>query len=194
MELNFLDSLRETSQEDWDALGNPNDPFTTHSFLSTLESSGSVGLQSGWMPIHITAQQNGTIVGALPLYLKNHSYGEYIFDWGWAEASERAKIPYYPKLVSAVPFTPATGPRYLLGSNTDPKLVSTLWNGTKYIAGATEASSVHILFLPEEQCHLLPEEEYIHRLTHQYHWTNPSCSSFAEWLELFRSKERKKIR
>ena len=193
MKVDFLESISDVSAIDWDILSDPNDPFTTHAFLNALEKSHSVGSKAGWLPIHVVLYQGETLCGALPLYLKNHSYGEYIFDWSWAEAAERAGIPYFPKLVSAVPFTPATGPRFLL-AHCSKEHQKKLWEGALYIAQAMEAHSIHLLFLPEAQANSLQETEFMSRWTHQYHWTNPNVSSFNEWLSLFRSKDRKKIK
>ena len=192
MNLEIFESIAEISPTEWNALSGPNDPFTSHAFFAALEESNSVGSQAGWLPIYITLKQNNDIRGILPLYLKNHSYGEYIFDWSWADASERAGIPYFPKLVSAVPFTPATGPRFLMKSTNDTDVLH-LWNGALDIADSTEASSIHVLFLPEEQMPPLAKKA-LPRWTHQYHWTNPGVDTFDAWLGLFRSKDRKKIR
>ena len=116
LEVEIARAIDSVPEAEWDALLQPNDPFTTHAFLSALESSGSASRDTGWMPLHILCRKEGQLVGAAPLYLKDHSYGEYIFDWGWAQASQRAGISYYPKLVCAVPFTPATGRRSTSGA------------------------------------------------------------------------------
>jgi uncharacterized protein len=192
MEIGFLEKIADIPASEWNRLSNENDPFSQHAFLNALEQSHSVGRKSGWIPIHITLSEKGKLIGALPLYLKNNSYGEYIFDWGWAEAAEQAGIGYYPKLVSAIPFTPATGPRLLLATPC-PDKAEQLWSGAKYITESTNSSSIHILFLPEEQLDLLPNDGILNRWTNQYHWTNPKVTTFKEWLAMFRSKERKKI-
>ncbi|HTU61220.1 MAG TPA: peptidogalycan biosysnthesis protein, partial [Polyangiales bacterium] len=106
-------SLEEVSEAEWDALVSPADPFTHYGFLRLLETSESVGARTGWAPCHVLLRRQGKLIAALPLYLKQHSYGEFIFDFGWAQAAFRAGISYYPKLVSAVPLTPATGRRFL---------------------------------------------------------------------------------
>ena len=190
--------ISEISESDWDALGNPNDPFTTHAFLKALEDCGAVKPETGWQPVHMIVELEGRAVAATPLYIKGHSYGEYIFDWSWAEASERAGLSYYPKLLSAVPFTPATGNRFLVGSAADtevPMLREALWSGMKELAGSIKASSVHVLFGTEDEAVQLSQSpERLHRITHQFHWTRPNVNTFDEWLGLFRSKDRKKIR
>ena len=109
LEIHIAEDISEVDPQDWDRLVAPDNPFITHRFLNALETSNSVGREAGWVPVHLLLRENNSLVAAMPTYLKINSYGEYIFDWGWAEAAQRAGIPYYPKLVSAVPFTPATG-------------------------------------------------------------------------------------
>ena len=124
----ILFSLSEVLPQEWDNLVDPNNPFCTHAFLHTMEQSRSVGGQSGWTPCHIVLrdEESQDLMAAMPLYLKTHSYGEYIFDWSWADASERAGIPYFPKLVSAVPFTPASGDRLLIHPTLDRSTIEPL--------------------------------------------------------------------
>ena len=112
IDIRILSSLGSVDADAWDPLVGEDDPFVEHAFLSLLEQSGSVGRGSGWEPTHVTAWRGKRLVGALPLYLKTHSYGEYIFDWGWADAASRLGIDYYPKLLVGVPFTPVTGARF----------------------------------------------------------------------------------
>ena len=112
----------------WDGLVGKDDPFVEHAFLSLLERSGSVGRGSGWEPTHVTAWRDGRLVGALPLYLKTHSYGEYIFDWGWADAASRLGVDYYPKLVAMVPVTPVTGRRFLFAEGEEWLFASSFGN------------------------------------------------------------------
>lgn len=198
LQVELIDALTAVPAAEWDALGSPDDPFTTHDFLSALEVGGSVGPGTGWLPQHVLVRRQGRLVGAMPLYLKGHSYGEYIFDWGWAEAARRAGIRYYPKLVSAVPFTPATGPRLLV----DPTLTGSaateihraLLAGAMHLADAAEASSLHVLFCPEDQRQALEDLGLIGRRTHQYHWTNQGYTDFDHWLSTFRSRRRKETR
>ena len=154
-----------------------------------------MGQSAGWLPLHLGLKdQKGELLGALPLYLKNHSYGEYIFDWSWADASERAGIPYYPKLVSAVPFTPASGKRMLLLDPSNVELVEGLWQGMQSIIKATKASSVHLLFTPESHQPALFAKGFIPRKTSQFHWHNQDYESFEHWLSHFKTKARKNVR
>ncbi len=172
------------------------DPFVEHAFLSLLEQSGSVGRGSGWEPIHVTAWRRKRLVGALPLYLKTHSYGEYIFDWGWADAAMRLGASYYPKLVAMVPVTPVTGRRFLFAAGEDPAAVaSRLIDGCLDVAESTKASSIHLLFLNgEEREWVARDGRLMERLSFQFHWHNEGYETFDDFLGTFRSSMRKKLR
>jgi len=180
----------------WDALAGQHDPFVEHAFLSLLEESGSVGRGSGWEPAHITAWEGHRLVGALPMYLKTHSYGEYIFDWGWADAAARIGIRYYPKLVSMIPVTPVTGRRILVPEERDPMpIVRRLIDGCLELADSAAASSIHLLFLnPEEQEWVGRDGRLRSRLSFQFHWQNEGYESFEAFVGSFRSSMRKKLR
>ena len=196
MEVSIIERLSEVPAAQWDALVGENNPFIEHAFLSALEESGSVGPGTGWQPAHLLVHDGGVLVGAAPLYVKGHSYGEYIFDWSWAEASQRARIPYYPKLVCAVPFTPATGRRLLTrGDDPEPAAVEALLAGMKAVAEAADAWSIHLLFTTEAERALVSRQHgLIPRTTQQFHWHNDGYTDFDDWLSRFRSKERKKTR
>jgi predicted N-acyltransferase len=191
-----LSSLRSVDPRAWNELVGDDDPFVEHAFLSLLEESGSVGRGSGWEPTHITAWRGKRLVGALPLYLKTHSYGEYIFDWGWADAASRLGIGYYPKLVAMVPVTPVTGRRFLFAPGEAPgPIVSRLIDGCFEVADATKASSVHLLFLsPEEQEWVAADGRLMRRLSFQFHWRNAGYETFDDFVGEFRSSMRKKLR
>ncbi len=191
--LHVCSSMTEINEKDWNALTDSNDPFSQHSFLSALENSQSVHPHTGWLPLHILLKNNQQeLIGATPLYMKSHSYGEYIFDWSWADASERSGIPYYPKLSSAIPFTPATGRRLLLKYPSEDA-IKALEHGLLTVGEHTQSHSHHVLFCNEEDLNLL-SERYIRRLSYQFHWTNPKVECFDQWLEMFRSKDRKKVK
>jgi predicted N-acyltransferase len=196
MEVSIVERIEEVDPQQWDALTGADNPFIEHAFLAALEESGSVGADTGWEPAHLVVREGGVLVGASPLYIKRHSYGEYIFDWSWAEASQRARIPYYPKLVSAVPFTPATGRRLLTrGSEPDPEVCAALVAGMKAVAEAADAWSIHVLFNTEAERSLLATQHgLIPRTTQQFHWENEGYADFDEWLARFRSRDRKKTR
>ena len=192
IELEIAHDIHTVDAAAWNRLVSPDDPFTEHAFLASLESSGSVCKETGWVPVHLLAKREQQLVGAVPLYLKNHSYGEYIFDWGWANAAHGAGIPYYPKLVSAVPFTPATGRRLLCD---DPIVEQALLDGLHGVANATNAHSIHILFSTKKEHDLMDDRsEFTGRVTHQFHWDNEGYQDFDEWLGCFRSRRRKEVR
>ncbi len=196
MKVKVLRGLAGVSPAAWDALAGADDPFVEHAFLSTLEQSGSVGAKAGWLPVHLTAWDDERLVGALPLYLKDHSYGEYIFDWSWADAAHRAGIAYYPKLVSMVPVTPATGRRFLVAPGADRlEVIGTLVAGLQEVAADTDASSIHLLFLTrQERDAVLRLTPYLPRLSMQFHWHNEGYSNFDDFLSRLRASYRKKVR
>ena len=190
--IEVVSRLADVAPSDWNNGVDPNDPFTEHAFLSLLEEAGCVGREAGWAPMHLLVKREGEVVGRAPLYLKNNSYGEYIFDWGWADAAHRAGIPYYPKLVSAVPFTPATGRRFLTD---EPEIRRLLTEAMLEVMTSTNAHSLHLLFAQEaERTALAPHPALIGRSTHQFHWDNTGYADFDDWLESLRSKYRKMVR
>jgi predicted N-acyltransferase len=196
LRLEFVSQLETIAAADWDAMAGPDDPFVEHAFLLALEQSGSVGEGTGWLPLHVVARADGRLVGALPLYVKLHSYGEYIFDWRWAAAAERAGLRYYPKLVAMVPFTPATGTRVLCAPDADQaELTRALVRGALGAREETGASSLHVLFLSEEErARLAPIAQLMPRETVQFHWRNDGYASFDDYLERFRAPLRKQVR
>jgi predicted N-acyltransferase len=184
----------------WDRLaapdGTPLNPFVTHAFLAALERSGSVGGRTGWRPCHLTLEQDGQITGAAPCYLKTHSQGEYIFDYGWAEAYERAGGKYYPKLQIAVPFTPVPGPRLLVGSGDGAEArEQMLMAGAIALAGEIDASSVHATFLSEgEWSRAGAARGWLQRTDQQFHWQNAGYATFDDFLGGLASRKRKAVR
>ena len=196
-----MTSITSVPAQAWDALVGDDDPFLEHAFLAALEASGSVGADAGCMPRLVLVRDQGQLMGAVPLYLKTHSYGEFIFDWGWADAAHRAGIQYYPKLVAAIPFTPATGSRLLCAPNADVAAVSImLLRGIRAVAEQERASSVHILFCTEAERQMLagePSARYAPRLSLQFHWENRKdrpYQDFDDYLSTFRSRNRKQVR
>lgn len=196
IDIRISSSLASIDAHAWDQLVGEDDPFVEHAFLSLLEESGSVGRGSGWEPTHVTAWRGKRLVGALPLYLKTHSYGEYIFDWGWADAASRLGLGYYPKLVSMVPVTPVTGRRFLFAADEDPaEVVRRLIDGCHEVAESTRASSIHLLFLsPEEHDWVARDGRLMSRLSFQFHWRNEGYDDFEDFVGNFRSSMRKKLR
>ena len=199
-ERNTIDSATETpegkaepnpraSQED-----DPHNPFLSHSFLSSLERSRSVGGRSGWSPAYLLVEQDGVLVGATPSYLKSHSQGEYVFDHGWADAFERAGGSYYPKLQVAVPFTPVTGRRLLVRPDAPPDTRDTVIAGLRALCRQVEASSVHITFPTEGEYAALGAQRWLQRTGQQFHWINEGYATFEDFLAALASRKRKAIR
>lgn len=193
--LRSIASVTDVAKADWDRLANPPDmpvnPFVKHDFFRALEQSGSTGKGTGWQTCHLVLERDGAIAGIAPCFLKNHSYGEYVFDHGWAGAFGRAGGRYYPKLQVAVPFTPVTGPRLLAPTPSDRRVLA---DGLIALARATEASSVHITFLPEADCAALGGNQWLKRTDIQFHWHNRNFRSFEEFLASLSAQKRKNIR
>lgn len=195
VEAQLLTGMSDISAAEWDALACPEtgravDPFTTHRFLAALDASHSTGTGTGWQTRPLILRDTAPIA-ALPLYVKSHSQGEYIFDHGWAQAYERAGGAYYPKLQAAVPFTPATGRRFLC----DPSLRETLLETAISLADQNKLSSLHITFCTEEEVlSLAGTHGLLHRVTQQFHWENKGYSDFAGFLANLSSRKRKMIR
>ena len=189
------ESIAEVDQQAWDSIAG-HVPFLRHDFLSVLELTGCVSEATGWQPQHLTltdGQQR--LVAAMPMYLKYDSWGEFVFDFSWADAYRRAGREYYPKLVCAVPFTPATGPRLLLHPDYDPAvLASELLSGAKNVAEQHAASSIHMLFPEPNQVQLLADLGLRLRKDCQFHWHNQNYQDFDEFLAEFSSSKRKKAR
>jgi predicted N-acyltransferase len=168
----------------WDALDHGPSPFLRHGFLAALEASGSVGGRSGWTPRYVLVEEAGQLVGAVAAYVKAHSYGEYIFDWAWARAAERAGLPYYPKLVVAAPMTPATGPRLLLAQRTMSRGASrscaALVAGVRGVADRRRCGSIHWLFCTAAEQAELAAHGFMARASFQFHWHNRGYASFDE--------------
>ena len=196
MKVTRVDGLSGVDAAAWDALAGEDDPFAEHAFLSALEDSGSVGGRSGWRATHVLVHDEGRLVGALPLYRKDHSYGEYIFDFAWANASSRLGAPYYPKLVAMTPLTPATGTRFLVHPDADrERVVCALLDGAIDAAAALRASSVHLNFLnASEADEVAAHGGYLARTTHQFHFHNEGYADCEAFVARFRSSMRKKLR
>ena len=190
-----LDSIAEIAPATWDGLASPAgsafNPLLSHAFLLALEQSGCASAKTGWAPSHLVLEEDGTITGAVPCYLKNNSMGEYVFDHGWADAFHRAGGSYYPKLQVSIPFSPVTGSR-LLAATPDRK--RKLATGLVTLTKAVGASSVHITFLPEEDWQLIGGSDYLQRQDIQFHWHNNDYASFNDFLAGLSSAKRKNIR
>lgn len=194
--LRVLDGVGMVDPVAWDACAGPGDPFVSHAFLNALETSGSACTEQGWRPQHLALEAgDGTLMGVVPLYLKSHSYGEYVFDWAWADAYERAGGRYYPKLQASVPFTPVAGRRLLVRTGADNEsAAATLIAGLIEIARRSGVSSLHVTFPTEAEWQALGSAGFLLRKGRQYHFANSGYRSFDDFLGTLTSRKRKMIR
>lgn len=200
MQVTAIDSIEKVAAEDWDALTDNADPFVSHAFLLCLERHDCLAPQ-GWYPYHLIAEIDGRVVGALPLYAKDNSYGEFVFDWAWADAYERAGGNYYPKFVSAIPFTPVCGNRLLIAdsngtgaSNVGALVGPALVKAAVSLTMEANASSFHCLFPTDENCKIFADQNLLLRKGCQYQWFNHQYASFDDFLSSLSSKKRKQIK
>jgi len=193
--IRVAERIAEIPAKAWDACAGQDDPFLSHAFLSALEDAGCVSADSGWLPHHLAVEgPDGEIAGVAPLYVKGHSQGEYVFDWGWADAYERAGGRYYPKLQCAVPFTPVPGRRLLARPAPGAEQAqAALAAGMVELAQRHHLSSVHVTFAPESQVRLLEERGWLVRRGIQYHWRNRGYRDFDDFLSGLISRKRKAI-
>ncbi len=192
-QLRVLERLGDIDAAAWNALGTMRFPFLRHEFLAALETEDCLGERYGWLPRHLTLWRGDRLVGAAPMYLKFNSYGEFVFDWAWADAYERNGLRYYPKLVSASPYTPATGPK-LLHHDDDDSIANLLIRAGQELADQSEVSSLHWLFTTAEETDALEQTGLLRRSGCQFHWENPGYADFAEFLATLTSGKRKNIR
>ncbi|NMH63630.1 GNAT family N-acetyltransferase [Shewanella salipaludis] len=192
-----MSRIDEIAQADWDGLMASDNPFSRYAFLLALEDCGCVSVNTGWQPRHLTVWQGADLLAVMPLYAKGHSYGEYVFDWAWAEAYERHGLDYYPKLVSAIPFTPVTGPRLGIKPGLSRAEVQRLID---FIAAELDLcleqqgySSWHCLFLPAASQQALASQGKLSRLGTQFHWHNRGYGDFGDFLTGLSSRKRKNL-
>jgi predicted N-acyltransferase len=188
-------SIAEIRAATWDACAGEANPTISHTFLSALEESGSTTKRTGWTPLHLSLEgSEGEVIGVVPLYAKTHSYGEYIFDYGWADAFERAGGRYYPKLLSAVPFTPVPGPRLLIRPGTPPEAREHLLAGMVEFVNRRQISSLHVNFPETADAAAMIEAGFLQRLGQQFHWTNDGYRDFDDFLAALNSRKRKAVK
>jgi predicted N-acyltransferase len=193
-EIALLEGVAGIAREEWDALVGDGSPFLEWAFLASLEHAGCVGGDSGWEPRPLVLRRHGRLVAACPVYLKLHSEGEFVFDFAWADAAERAGLRYYPKLLIGVPFTPVAGARFLTLPGEDPVEVRALLAGAlRELCLGNGLSSVHVNFCPEADATALAEHGFLPRVGFQYHWRNEGYASFDDFLARLRSKRRNQI-
>ena len=193
-EVLVVSSINEIECAEWDACAGIANPTVSHAFLSALEDSGSVNAETGWQPQHLVVRDlAGQVAGCVPLYLKSHSYGEYVFDWGWADAYERAGGRYYPKLQSSVPFTPVTGPRLLLRGGSDAQTADILIAAMTGLCRQLGVSSIHVTFPHEDEWRRFGDAGWLLRTGEQFHWKNEGYATFDDFLAALSSRKRKNI-
>jgi len=195
----FISSLKSVQRTEWNALLEDDNPFLCYEFLSALEQNDCLGEKYGWYPHHLIVRDDaGTLIAATPLYIKTNSYGEFVFDWSWASAYEQAGLNYYPKLISSIPYTPATGKRLLLSPNLSPAqqsdLAAKLIQTTLSESEKLNMSGTHWLFNETEECNHFKKQGQMFRLGCQYHWRNHNYESFDQFLDSFVSRKRKKVK
>jgi predicted N-acyltransferase len=196
LSLKIHGAIDEVPQEAWDALAVPAEgPFIEHEWLSALEDTGCLGAEEGWLPRHFTLWRGSDLVAAAPAYVKGHSEGEFVFDWSWADAARRAGIRYYPKLVFAVPFTPATGDRVLVAPGEDRAAVVGIFaEAARRLCEAEGLSSAHVLFPRDAEAAAWSEAGLIGRAGVQFHWHNDGYRAMGDYLARFNSKKRNQLK
>lgn len=190
MSIEVVTALSEVPAAEWNRLAGAH-PFLRHEFLSALHDTGCASSETGWTPAYLVLRENGVLAGAMPLYAKTHSYGEYVFDWAWADAYARNGLHYYPKLLSAIPFTPVTGPRLLASDAAQRDQLAT---AALALARELNVSSLHCLFPPSDQADQLAAHGMLLRRGVQFHWRNAGYADFDAFLAALNHEKRKKIR
>lgn len=195
MKSKIINHINQVPEQDWNDCANINNeginPFCSYGFLSALEESGCATAETGWLPQHVIIEDDlGKTVGVMPLYLKNHSQGEYVFDHSWANAFQHAGGQYYPKLQSSIPFSPVTGPRLLAQASEVKALLleSAIWHAQK-----CNVSSLHFTFIGEDEVDTMKHQDLLHREDQQFHWLNDGYRSFEDFLNALSSRKRKNI-
>jgi len=196
MHCKVIESLAEVPVATWNQLNTEAYPFLRHEFLHALEGNGCLGENTGWYPQHIVLYaDDNRLLGAMPLYIKDNSFGEFVFDWSWADAYNRHGLEYYPKLVCAIPFTPATGPRLLCAADADrEQVIPQLIQAALQLAQQQHCSSLHYLFTHEAEQRLLNQQGLLTRVGCQFHWQNNEYQDFEQFLATLNAKRRKNIR
>lgn len=195
MEVKVFSQISEIDEAQWNELASGQFPFESWGHFKALEDSKCVGEGTGWHPLYLTLYEGNELVGAIYFFVKTHSYGEYIFDWEWGHWAEQLGVSYYPKIISAVPFTPASGAKLLVKKDCDySSVASSLLKAVKETIKPMKVSSIHFLFIPLEELDLFESHGFEVRHTYQFHWTNRGYSSFNEFLGQLKVKKRKEIK
>lgn len=193
MKIEIHSGIAAIPAEEWNALVRDRNPLLRHEFLHAMEANGCVGERFGWLPRHIAIYDRGRLAGAMPLYEKNNSYGEFVFDHAWADAYKRSGLDYFPKLVSSVPYTPCGGQRLLSSEDNRERVFPLLLKTARSLAGELGASGLHVLFPESSEIDFLQGEELMIRHDCQFHWHNRGYDSFGDFLSRLSSRKRKNI-
>ena len=195
MKIEFLDSIERIDKEEWDRAINNKYPFLKYEFLKALEITKCVSPEEGWTPLHLVVSEIDTILAIMPLYIKTDSQGEFVFDWSWADAFYRNGLDYYPKLVSSIPFTPASGPRLVVTDSTKTEEIVKIVSGAlKQLSEENNFSSVHILLAEKDEINLYSNQDFSLRTSYSFHWFNKEYKNFGNFLEDMTSRQRKNIK
>jgi len=194
IEVKFITSIGQVSAEQWNSVIDTDYPFIQHEFLAALESAGCVSARTGWQPQHLLVFGQETLLAVMPLYIKSHSYGEYVFDFQWANAFHQSGFEYYPKLLTAIPFTPCAGARLCIGNGVSAEIKSVLVDKVIQHAKQLGMSSWHLLFPEKNQISENENPDFMRRLSMQYHWYNKNYLSFEGYLGRCKMKQRKNIK
>lgn len=195
MKVDFVDSIEKISREDWESVLNNKYPFLQYDFLKTLEVTKCVSPEQGWTPFHAVVSEGEMIIAIMPLYIKTDSQGEFIFDWSWADAFYRNGLEYYPKLVSSIPFTPASGPRILFTDQSKSLIIiQEVSSALKRISQEQSFSGVHILLAEKDEINKFSREDFSLRTSYSFHWFNNNYESFDSFLKDMTSRQRKNIK
>ena len=195
MKIEFLDSIERIDKEEWDRAINNKYPFLKYEFLKALEITKCVSPEEGWTPLHLVVSEIDTILAIMPLYIKTDSQGEFVFDWSWADAFYRNGLDYYPKLVSSIPFTPASGPRLVVTDSTKTEeIVKIVSSALKQLSEENNFSSVHILLADKDEINLYSNQDFSLRTSYSFHWFNKEYKNFGNFLEDMTSRLRKNIK
>lgn len=192
MHTRILEHISDIDETAWQNLWQSHYPFIQYGFLAALEQTQCVGANTGWQPLYIVVEEGDALIGAMPVYIKSHSYGEYVFDWSWADAYHRHGLDYYPKVINAIPFTPATGPRFAAQNN---EVIHALFTASLELAQSLGASGWHCLFPDAKSAEALcADTQFAQRLGTQFHWFNEQYARFDDFLGTFASRKRKNIK
>ncbi len=195
MKIDFLDTIERIDKNDWNKLVRKKYPFLNYEFLKALEITKCVSPEEGWTPLHIVVSEKDIVLAIMPLYVKTDSQGEFIFDWSWADAYYRNGLEYYPKLVSSIPFTPASGPRLVIADERrSEEIIKAVSNALKKISEDNNFSSVHILLAEKKEIDLYSNEDFSLRTSYSFHWFNKEYKNFDNFLEDMTSRQRKNIK